>query len=186
MALLGFGVVLWAFVHLIPTIEQPLKQRLENRFGQNGYKGLFSVAIVTAIVCIVFGWRSSPQDYLYVLPPWSRSVGMGLMLVSFILMGAANYPTAIKRFLRHPMLTGVVLWSVSHLLTNGTTRALILFGGIGLWALIEIPLINRREGAYEKPASPGLFRELRGVVISLVIFVAVVYLHPKFTGVALF
>ena len=151
MALLGIGVLLWAFVHLVPTIEQPLKLKLVNRFGENGYKGIFSLAILVSIVLMVLGWRSTPQEYLYVLPPWSRTAGILLMFLSFVLMGAANYPTAIKRFLRHPMLTGVAIWSVSHLLTNRTTRALILFGGIGLWALIEIPLINKREGAYEKP-----------------------------------
>ena len=119
MALLGFGVLLWAFVHLVPTIEQPLKQKLINRFGENGYKGLFSLSIVLAIVCIVFGWRSTPEDYLYVLPPWSRTLGFAMMFVAFVLMGAANYPTAIKRTLRHPMLTGVIVWSASHLLIMG-------------------------------------------------------------------
>ena len=185
MALLGFGVLLWAFVHLVPTIEQPLKLKLINRFGENGYKGIFSLAILVSIVLMVLGWRSTPQEYLYVLPPWSRTAGILLMFLSFVLMGAANYPTAIKRFLRHPMLTGVIIWSVSHLLTNGTTRALILFGGIGLWALIEIPLINKREGVYEKPEAPGLFREVRGLAISAVIFAVVFYAHPWFTGVRL-
>ena len=53
MALLVFGVLLWAFVHLVPTIEQPLKRYLVARFGENGYRGVFSLAIVVAIVCIV-------------------------------------------------------------------------------------------------------------------------------------
>ena len=30
-AMLGIGVLLWAFVHLVPTIEQPLKTRLVDR-----------------------------------------------------------------------------------------------------------------------------------------------------------
>lgn len=185
MALLGFGVLLWAFVHLVPTVEQPLKQKLIGRFGENGYKGIFTLAIVAAIVCIVFGWRSTPEHYLYVLPSWSRTAGFGLMLLSFVLMGAANYPTVIKRYLRHPMLIGVAIWAISHLLTNGTTRALVLFGGLGLWALIEIPLINKREGVYEKAEGPGFGRELRGLAISAVIFGVVLYLHPWFTGVSL-
>jgi uncharacterized membrane protein len=186
MALLVSGVLLWSLVHLLPSIGRPLRQSLVGRLGENGYKGIFSLMLIGAIACIVIGWRSTPEVYLYVLPPWSRTAALVLMVVAFILIGAANYPTAIKRYLRHPMLTGVVLWSIGHLLANGTTRALILFGGVGLWALIEMPLINRREGTYEKPDSPGFAREIRGVAISLVIFGAVLYLHPKFTGVALF
>ena len=77
------------------------------------------------------------------------------MFISFVLFGARTTKTAIKRLVRHPMLMGVFVWSLSHLLTNGTTRALILFGGLGVWALIEMPLINAREGARELPESPG-------------------------------
>lgn len=185
MALLTFGVLLWALVHLLPAIQRPLRQTLIGSLGEKGYRGVFSLALLAAIACIVLGWRASPEQYIYVLPMWARTTSIGLMFFSFVLMGAANYPTIIKRFLRHPMLIGVIVWSIAHLLTNGTTRALILFGGIGLWALIEIPLINKREGAYEKPAAPGIVRELRGLVISAIVFGVVLYLHPKFTGVTL-
>ena len=60
----------------------------------------------------------------------------------------------------------------------------MLFGGLGLWALIEIPLINRREGPYEKPEAPGLGQELKGALISGVIFVVVIFIHPYIAGVS--
>ena len=186
MALIGIGVLLWAFVHLIPTIEQPLKARLVERLGANGYRGVFSLAIVASLVLIVIGWRSTPEEYLYVLPMWSRTVGFGLMILSFILFGAANYPTIIRRYIGHPMLTGLILWSAAHLLMNGTTRALLLFGGLGLWALIEIPLLNRRDGKPVPPEAPGFRGELKGLIISAIIFMVVLFLHPYFAGVTPF
>ena len=177
------GVVLWSVVHLIPTLARPFRQSLMDRLGAGPYRGMFSLLMVAALALIVVGWRSTPQEYVYVLPAWSWSVGWLLMIVSFVLFGAAQYKTAIKRFIRHPMLLAIVVWSISHLLTNGTTRAIVLFGGLGVWALLEMILINAREGAYTKPEAPGLKTEIRGLLISAVIFVVAIFLHPYFAGV---
>jgi uncharacterized membrane protein len=186
MTVLIIGVLVWSLVHLIPTIEQPLKKAMTDRLGENGYKGVFALLILVSVVMIVIGWRSTPEEFVYVLPPWSRTAGFVLMVIAFLLIGAAHHPTRIKRFLRHPMLAGTFLWGVSHLLTNGTTRALILFGGIGLWALIEIPLINRREGLYIKPDRPSFSEEIKGFFISGLILIVVLLLHPYFAGVTPF
>ena len=186
MTLLVIGVLLWTVVHLVPTLARPVRQSMIDRLGENGYKGVFTLVVFSALAFIVLGWRSTPETYLYVLPPWSRSLGFLLMIVSFLLLGAAHHPTRIKRFTRHPMLTGVFVWSVSHLLMNGTERALVLFGGLGLWSALEILLINRREGAYTPPDLPRLSEELRGFFISAIIFAVVLFLHPWFAGVSPF
>lgn len=183
MAWLICGVVIWSAVHLVPSLARGLRQGLIDRMGEGRYKGIFTLLIVASLVLIVLGWRSTPEEYVYVLPAWSRTVGWILMVVSFILFGAAQYKTAIKRVIRHPMLTAIVLWSVSHLLMNGTTRAIVLFGGFGIWAIVEMLLINAREGAYTKPDAPGLKSELRGLAISAVILVIALFLHPYFAGV---
>ena len=178
------GVVLWSVVHFVPSLARSFRQSLIGRMGEGPYKGVFTLLIVTSLVSIVLGWRATPDEYLYVLPAWSRTAGLLLMVVSFVLFGAAQYKTVIKRFIRHPMLTAIVVWSISHLLTNGTTRAIVLFGGLGIWALLEMFLINAREGAYTKPEAPGLKTELRGLVISAVIFAVAMFLHPYFAGVS--
>ena len=185
MSLLIAGVVLWSILHLVPAIARPLRQTMIDRVGEKAYRGLFSLSMLLTLSMIVFGWRSTHDVYLYQLPVWTRQAGALLMIVAFILFGAAQYPTAIKRIVRHPMLTAVVVWSVSHLLTNGSTRAMVLFGGMGIWALLEIILINRREGAWRKPESPGIAREIRGIVISLLIFCVAFYLHKYYAGVPL-
>jgi len=185
MNLLIAGVVLWSVLHLLPTLARPLRQSAIDRVGNNAYRGLFSLLMLVSLALIVFGWRSTPEVDVYRLPIWTRQAGALLMIIAFILFGAAQYPTAIKRLIRHPMLTSVIVWAVSHLLTNGSMRAIVLFGGMGLWAMLEIILINRREGEWVKPESPGIGREIRGVVISLVIFCVAFYLHKYYTGVPL-
>jgi uncharacterized membrane protein len=73
------------------------------------------------------------------------------MLIAFVLFFAPYPPNNIKRLLRHPQLTGVLCWGVGHLLANGEGRSIVLFGGLALWALLEMVLINRRDGAWQKP-----------------------------------
>ena len=95
---------------------------------------------------------------------------------------AANHPSRIKQYVRHPQLTGVALWAGAHLLLNGDSRSVILFAGMGVWALTEIVLISRREGLWRKPESPSWLIEMRGLLIAVVVFAVFIALHPFITG----
>jgi len=101
------------------------------------------------------------------------------------LFGAARRKSAVKQFIRHPQLTGLLLWSVAHLLANGEQRSLVLFGGLGIWALLEMVLISRRDGEWVKEEAPPMSRDLISAVIAVVVTVVLIYLHPYFTGVPL-
>jgi len=184
MNLLIAGVLLWTIGHLFPSFAPGVRQNLIDKLGAGPYRGVFSLVIVSALVLIVLGWRSTSEEYLYVLPVWSRQLGFVLMYFSVFLLGAAHGKSLIKRYIRHPMLMGVFVWSVSHLLTNGTTRSLILFGALGLWALIEMPLINARNRDWVRPEATPLAGELKGLVISAVVFAVLIWLHPYFAGVS--
>ena len=184
MVWLCVGVLLWMVVHLIPSVAPGLRTSLIERVGENPYKGIFALTLLLSIALIVIGWRSTTPEIIYVPPAWSVPVTSMLMLIAVWLFGAAHQPTRIKRIIRHPQLTGMVVWSLSHLLSNGDSRSLVLFGGLGLWALIEMPLISRREGVWVKPYGPAFSVEVRGILISAVIFFVLVFLHPYFAGVS--
>ena len=183
MKLLISGLFIWSVVHLVPSVAPTVKQQWIKLLGQTGYKLSFAVLMLSAIALIVFGWRSSVPSHLYLLPAFTRHLSMTLVLLAFILFGASNYPTRIKSFIRHPQLTGVLVWAAAHLLINGDSRSLVLFGCMGVWAVLEMIFINRREGEWIKPNPPGWGREIRGLAISLVVFAAVVMAHPYITGV---
>jgi uncharacterized membrane protein len=173
-------------VHLMPSLAPGFKNSLIARVGEQPYRGLFSLSLLVAVVLIVFGWRSTAPESVYLPASWGLPVTSVLMLISVMFFGAAQQPTRIKRYVRHPQLTGVAVWSLAHLISNGDTRSLILFGGLGLWALLEILLISKREGVWVKPYGPALSIEVRGIVISAVVFFVLVYLHPYFAGVSPF
>ncbi len=185
MGLLIAGLLIWSLVHFIPSLAAPIKQKLITQLSENAYKLLFTVLMFSSLALIVFGWRSTVPSLLYQLPEFTKHIAMLLVLIAFILMGAANYPTRIKQFIRHPQLTGVVVWAFAHLVLNGDSRSVLLFGGMGLWAILEIIFINRREGEWVKQPVPGWAREIRGLAISLVVFIIVVMLHPYIAGVSI-
>ena len=184
MIWLCIGVLLFMLVHFVPSLAVGLRSSLVSNVGEHPYRGLFSLLLVISIGLMVFGWRSTVPEFVYLPPAWGRPLTIALMLVSVMLFGAANYPTRIKRIVRHPQLTGLGLWSIGHLLSNGDSRSLVLFGGLGFWALVEMLLINRREGEWAKPDAPALSNEATGLVISVIVFLALVFLHPYYAGVS--
>jgi len=184
MVWLCVGVLLWMAVHFIPSVARSLRTALVERVGENPYKGIFTLTLVLSIALMIVGWRSTAPALIYVPPTWGAPLTSMLMLIAVLLFGAAQQPTRIKRFIRHPQLTGMVVWSLSHLLSNGDSRSVVLFGGLGLWALIEMPLISQREGVWVRPYGPALSVEVRGILISAVIFFVLVFLHPYFAGVS--
>lgn len=185
MAWLCIGVLIWMVVHFVPSLAPDFRQSLHNKFGEKLYKGLFALDILVAVVLMIYGWRTATPEIVYLPPNWGHIAALPLMAVSVFLFGAAQRPSMVKQFIRHPQLTALAVWSVAHLLANGDQKSLVLFGGLGIWALLEMAFINRRDGAWVKPESPGIGRDVRGVVIALIIFAVLAYLHPYFSGVTL-
>ena len=70
------------------------------------------------------------------------------------------------------------------LLANGDILSVVLFGGMGVWAVAEIVLINRREGAWIKPEPVPISAEIRPILIGVVVFVAFFAAHPYLFGVS--
>ncbi|WP_319568463.1 NnrU family protein [Cohaesibacter marisflavi] len=185
MTMLIFGVLLWAVVHLFPIFLPTARAGLLGRMGEGPYKGLFALLIILSLVLIVFGWRVAGEaGYIGDVydEDWTRHLTHLLMLFSIILFGVAKAPTRIRRFIRNPMLTGMALWAIAHLLGNNDQRSLVLFGGMLLWSVVSIIGTNRRDGAYVPPEVGSWGREIRIILISVVVYAVLIVAHPYFTG----
>jgi uncharacterized membrane protein len=109
-------------------------------------------------VLIVMGYaatRENPQ-IVWIAPIWTRHVAALLTLVAFVLLAAAYVPgNAIKAKLHHPMVLGVKVWALSHLLANGMLADLLLFGGFLVWAVFSFRAARARDRAAPLPAATG-------------------------------
>ena len=184
MALLIVGILLFTLAHLFPALMKSTRDGLAKRLGSSRYQGVFALIIVTSIVIIVVGWQSTTPTLVYAPVLSSGLVTFGLMLVACILFIAVVLPTNIKRLLRHPQMTGTLIWSITHLLANGDSRSVMLFGSLGLWAIAEIVLCSKRDGAWQRPAAVPITRDAIYVVIGALLFAAFAYFHRALFGVS--
>ncbi|MDH4040474.1 MAG: NnrU family protein [Gammaproteobacteria bacterium] len=184
MTLLAIGVLLFAGLHLFKSLAPSTRAGLQQRLGENGYKGIFSLLVLGSMALIVFGWRSSVPQFLYSPAPALKIPALVLLAVAFLLFVVSMRPSRLRRLVRNPQLTGVALWGLAHLLLNGDSRSLLLFGGMAAWAAVEIIAINRRDGVWIKAGAPAPGTELVNLVIAGIVIALLVYVHPWLSGVA--
>jgi len=182
MTKLALGIVLFSLVHLVPALFAGARQGLIARIGEKPYKGLFAVLSLFTLFLIVSGWKATVPAIVYLPPAWGRYLTLLLTLAGFVLFLAPYTHNNFKRLLRHPQLTGVLLWGVGHLFANGEDRSLLLFGGLALWALAEMLLINRRDRAWQKPEPAPLKNDVVRVVVGIVAFAAMAAAHQWLFG----
>jgi uncharacterized membrane protein len=185
MTLLALGLLIWIGVHLFPSVAPGSRDRLMQRLG-NAYMGIFALLILTGLVLIVLGWRSAIPTYFYFPPMGLRHAAMLVVVIGFVLVVAASFPTRIKRYIRHPQLTGVLLWALAHLSVNGDSRSILLFGAIAAWCLVSMWTINRRDGEWVTPEiTGGWWRDALIPVIGIVLAVLAVKFHRYLAGIPL-
>lgn len=182
MTWLIFGLALLIGIHLVPALPA-LRRNLVRRLGTGPYTGLFALFSLAGLALIVVGMGKVPFVPVYAPPSWGKSVVPLFMLPALILLAGAYLPGNIHRLTPHPMLWGVVLWAAGHLLANGDRASLLLFGALGLYSLFAIRSANRR-GAAKATTAVTMDRDLIVIGVGLVLYVALVFLHPTLFGVA--
>lgn len=177
MTLLIAGVVLWWAAHLFKRLAPDARARL----GNPG-KGVMAVAIVLSVVLMVIGYRGAEGAVFW--GPSAAFVGVNnlLMLAAFYIYAVGGPGPGKPRVwlgtkLRHPQLTGFSIWAIAHLLVNGDVASFVLFGGLLVWAMVEIALINSQDPEWTPPAHGGAGKEIIYIVLTLVIVAVVMAIH---------
>ncbi len=184
MSLLLAGIILWFVAHSFPATAPARRDALVAKLGEKPYRGGFALVILASLLMIVFGWKAAVPSALYLPPMGPGIVPSVLVLIGLVLFFASQMNGHISRVLRHPQMTGTVIWAVAHLLTNGDSRSVTLFGGMAVWALFEIVMINRRDGPRGEMASASGKFDLIAVVVGGIVFALVGHFHLTLFGVA--
>lgn len=184
MVWLVIGVVVFAAVHLVPTVAPGVRARLAGVLGEGPYKGAFAAFLIAALVIIVLGWRAADPAPVYPPPDWGPALTGNLLIIGLILFFGGRFSSVISRSIRHPQLVGVAIWAAAHLFVSGDDRALIVFGGIGIWAVAEIFALNRRDGAWQRPKLKPLRREMLALGSGLAGYAVLIFAHEFLFGVS--
>ncbi|MBB4167795.1 NnrU family protein [Rhizobium sp. BK538] len=190
MALLIVGIVIFLGLHLIRVIAPGLRQSMIDRLGENGWKGVYSVVSILSLILLIYGFGQARQvtGMLYDPPVWMAHIALTLMLLAMICLAASLLPAghiAVKT--KHPMVLSVKIWALSHLLANGETSSVLLFGAFLAWGVILRIALKRRERAGEltrRPFVSGKY-DLYAAIIGVVAWALITFkLHELLIGVA--
>ncbi|MEM9584569.1 MAG: NnrU family protein [Pseudomonadota bacterium] len=179
MGSLILGVSGWSAAHWMKRLAPGLRGALTARLGE-GSNGVIAVLLVLSIVAMVLGYQRADFTQVWTPPAFFTHINNLLMLMAFYCFGASARKTDrvwLGTKLRHPQLTGFIIWAIAHLLVNGDVASVILFGGLLLWAALSIRLINRAEGPWTPPPRAPVKSEIVLVVITLVLFSIVAAIH---------
>lgn len=174
------GLVLWWAAHFLKRLAPGVRRDLSTALGQGPSKGLISLALLGGAVLIFLGYRDAGLT-----PVYTPIAGIGylnnlLMFVALFAMGVGPVGGRLSAKFRHPMLWGLIIWSVAHLMVNGDLASVVMFGGLGLWALIQIRLINQHEGPWERPMPGNALQDYKLVLTTLFIYVVIAGIHWLF------
>ena len=175
MALLIAGLILWILAHMFKRLAPGLRATMGD-----ASKGVIALALVASVVLMVIGYRQADGAFFW--GPSAPLVGINnlLMLVAFYIyaVGGPKGPRVwIGTKLRHPQLIGFSIWAFAHLLVNGDVPSFILFGGLLIWAQVEILLINAQDGPWTPPARAKPIKEVIYIVAAIVVVGVVMAIH---------
>lgn len=150
MPILILGLVLFLGAHSVHMLAPRWRDRMVARIGLMPWKGLYSIVAIAGFVLIVagFGMARAHPHLLYVPPLWLKHLNALFTLVAFVLIAAAYVPrNHLKAKIGHPMLAGVKLWALGHLLATGFERDVVLFGAFLAWAVADFAVSRQRDRA---------------------------------------
>ena len=158
MALLILGLVLFLGVHSTRIVADGWRSATIARIGEMPWKGIYSLLSIAGFALLIWGFRAARADtlVLYAPPVWARHLAALLLVLSCILLVAAYVPrNGIKAKLHHPMVLGVKVWALAHLLANGVAADVVLFGAFLAWAVFSYRAARRRDRASNTVYPPG-------------------------------
>ena len=171
MFYLILGLILWIAAHLFKRVAPDLRARMGN-----AGKGVAALGILAGLVLMVIGYRQADFINVWYPPSWTVHINNLMMLGAVFLYGMSATKGRLRGAMRHPQLTAVKVWAVAHLLVNGDLASLILFGGLLLWAVLEVVVINKSE-TWNRPKPGEAKRDIILVVITIVLFLVMTAIH---------
>lgn len=140
VAILGLAFVGSHFVLSLADVRGPLVKRL----GENGFLGSYSLVSAVLLVLLVMSYGEvSRAIYWWYPDPGHYTITMIIMWFAVVLLVGAfmapnpssvgagekakDGPRGMLRITRHPLMWGIGLWGLAHILSNGDVVSVVFF-----------------------------------------------------------
>jgi uncharacterized membrane protein len=188
MTYLLLGLLIFLGLHSVRIVADDWRTRTRARIGPLAWKVIYSLLSLLGFALIVWGFgqvRQMPTQ-LWSPPFVLRHVAAVINLGAFVLLAAAYVPgNRIKARVHHPMVLGVALWSIAHLLPNGNLGQIILFGSFLVWSVTNWRASTHRD-RHAGTVYPSGTAGATGVTVALGVgawIVFTLWLHGVLIGV---
>lgn len=168
------ALVIFLASHSIPARPR-VRTALVGFLGERLYLTLYGLGSLALLAWLILAARRAPYVPLWspdLLQYWAPILAMPVALFLFIGGAIAPNPLSVSfrsghfdpmrpgivGITRHPILWGFVLWASSHLVPNGDLVSVVMFGGFTAFALMAMPMIDRRKQRQRGMAWAGLSR----------------------------
>lgn len=151
-----------AFVGTHFAMSHPLRAPMVKTLGAGGFQAAYSLVSFATLAWVYFAFKAAPPADL----PGSGETGWivatvltvpAMILLAGSLIGNPALPTpqaeaqaraepkGVFLVTRHPMMWGIGLWALSHIVLWWSTRTLILALAMGILALVGAHLQDRKK-----------------------------------------
>ena len=175
--ILVLGVALWWAAHLFKRVAPARRAAM----GDPG-KGAVAAAIGIGIVLMVIGYRGTGFLPIWNPPGFMVHINNTLMIIAIYMFSPASKRGKLLSGMRHPMATGFSIWAIAHLLVNGDLASLILFGGLLIWAIVAVRIVNAAEPEWQ-PGPGGTYAKDAMFFVGSIILLGVIGMIHNWLGV---
>jgi uncharacterized membrane protein len=152
MTELALAALVFVALHILPAVR--VREVIIARIGDPAYMGLFSLASVLGLAWMIAAYKNAPDvEVLWVTGAAIRWLTAAFMLFAFVLVIAGtttrnpsmvmgddalktSEPWAgIFAITRHPLMWGIALWALLHMLNRPNMVSLLFFGTLAFLAV---------------------------------------------------
>lgn len=188
MALFLIGLIIFLGSHSCRIFAESWRNQMIDRIGEVKWKGLYTITSLIGFVIMVIGYGQARQSTVVLWQPNSFLIYIALVLnlIAFIfLAGSSPSNNAIRLKLKHPMILGVKVWALAHLISNGTLVDLILFSAFLIWAILDFRSARKRPIHIAEQAQVSIKATAITIAIGVILWVAFIFgLHQYLIGVS--
>jgi uncharacterized membrane protein len=176
-----FNIALFGGLFLLTHLalpHPPLRAALVGRLGGGGYLGLYSLISFATLIPLTVSWwgarHQGPALWMLRGGPVGHAVELIVLLGFGFMVGGTMRPApasiatqmqglpvvaqGLTRVTRHPLMMGISLWALGHLLVNGWLSDVLFFGTMLLTAILGAMHQDHRKAAAD-PAYAAVVAE---------------------------
>ena len=188
MIIFIIGIIVFLGSHSVRIFADPWRTRMIHQLGEKKWKGLYSLFSLFGFILLIIGYSQAKQNTIIIWQPpiFMTHLAVLLNLFTFILLASsAPNNNAIRLKLKHPMILGVKVWALAHLLANGSLIDLILFGSFLIWAVLDFRSARNRPNSSNETPVISLKATLIAIFFGIAVWLAFIFgLHQWLIGVA--